>query len=67
MKSIVYEAPVEVVHDLITKITTLPGYVCDILDQCPPIRNGVTSGQAFSLRADLTSETRHRPLREHGS
>ena len=33
------------------------------LVQCPPIRNGVTSGQAFSLRADLMIETRHRPVR----
>ena len=37
------------------------------VQQCPPIRNGVTSGQAFSLRADLTGETRHRPVRGLGS
>ena len=36
------------------------------LDQCPPIRNGVTSGQAFSLRSVLTGEARHRPLRGLG-
>ena len=39
----------------------------DALEQCPSIRNGVTSGQAFSLRADLTGEIRHWPLSDLGS
>ena len=37
--------------------------LCFTLSKCPPIRNGVTSGQVFSLRTDFVGETRLRPLR----
>ena len=32
------------------------------IDQCPPLRNGVLSGQAMTVRAEFTGQTRHEPL-----